>query len=67
MRSQRQGRWERFRTWSGSIDHRASLSALVEEFLAHKTSVGERLLAIEAELTRLKEEVAQPQDRDSKA
>ena len=53
--------------WSQSIDRRASLSALVERFLAHKTSVEERLQAIEAEVSRLKEEVRQLQGRQPKA
>lgn len=57
------GLWQRFRVWSRKVDDKASFSVIVDKYVAHNTTFSQRLAAVEAELSSLKQDVQELQRR----
>ena len=54
---------QRFRVWSRRLDDKASFSGIVDRYVAQNTTFSQRLAAVEAELSSLKQDVQELQRR----
>ena len=57
------GPWQRFRVWSRRLDDKSSFSGIVDRYVAQNTTFSQRLSAVEAEVSSLKQDVRELQRR----